>query len=128
MEVKKLGGAVLFGLATILGIAIVFSAIFATILRFTNLQESSISLFITIVSFIALFSGGFITGGKAKEKGWLFGTLTGGLFSLLVLSFRYLGYDQLFTLQEVVYHICYIVTAMMGGILGVNVSGGRSSA
>ncbi|WP_335869234.1 TIGR04086 family membrane protein [Bacillus sp. 2205SS5-2] len=125
MEVKKMSGAVLYGVGTILGVVIIVSAVFATILRFTSLDENSISLFITILSFLTLFIGGFITGGKAKEKGWLFGALTGGLFTLAVFMFQYLGYDKLFSMDQIIYHSCFTVTAMMGGILGVNVSGGK---
>lgn len=126
IEAKKMGSAILFGTGTILVIAAAASLIFALMLRFTSLEESSISLAVTIISFLALFVGGFMSGGKGKEKGLVLGGLTGLLFSLGVFLFQYLGYDSLFSVKQFVYHGCFIVTCMMGGILGVNVSGGKS--
>jgi putative membrane protein (TIGR04086 family) len=65
-----------------------------------------------------------MSGGKGKQKGLILGGLTGCIYSFAVFLFQYLGLDNLFTLEQTVYHLCYIITAMMGGILGVNLSGG----
>jgi putative membrane protein (TIGR04086 family) len=81
---------------------------------------------VTIVSFLSLFIGGFMSGGKGKQKGLILGGLTGFIYSFSVFLFQYLGLDSLFTLEQTVYHLCYITTAMMGGILGVNLSGGTT--
>lgn len=98
------------------------SFVFSLILRFTSTQESSLAIVTTAISFITLFAGGFITGSKGKQKGWLIGALTGIGYSLIIFLFQYLGYDSLFNLEQIIYHACYILTAMMGGILGVNMS------
>ena len=66
--------------------------------------------------------GGFISGGKGKQKGWMLGGLTGLLYSITIFLFQFLGLDQLFNFEQIVYYICYILIAMMGGILGVNLS------
>lgn len=89
------------------------------------MQESSLQYIITAVSFIALFSGGFISGGKGKERGWLLGAITGIVYSIIIFLFSFLGSDQLFTFEQTVYHICYMLISMMGGILGVNLSKGK---
>jgi putative membrane protein (TIGR04086 family) len=115
---------VIYGLITIFVIAMILSLILSIVLRFSSLQEQSFQLFITIVSFIGLFIGGFISGGKAKEKGWLIGGLTGGGYTLIIFLYQYLGHDTLFTVQQWIYHTCYVLVAMMGGILGVNLIGG----
>ena len=81
---------------------------------------------ITALSFIGLFGGGFLSGGKRKEKGWLIGGFTGLIYTLIVFLFQYLGYDRLFDAQQVIYYICYTLIAMMGGILGVNISANNS--
>lgn len=101
---------------------IISSLIFSFILKFTAVEENSLKFITTAISFVALFAGGFITGGKGKQKGWLIGSLTGILYSLIIFLFQYLGYDRLFSIDQVIYHVCYILTAMMGGILGVNMS------
>lgn len=74
------------------------------------------------MSFIGLFGGGFLSGGKRKQKGWLVGGVTGILYSFIILMFQYLGYDRFFDAEQAIYHICYSLIAMMGGILGVNLS------
>ena len=71
-----------------------------------------------------MFIGGFMSGGKGKAKGWVVGGSTGLIYTLIVFLFQYLGHDSLFSMEQLVYHTCYILTAMMGGILGVNMSGG----
>lgn len=106
--------------------AIISSLVFSIILRFTSVQESSLQFVITGVSFVTLFGGGFIAGGKGKQKGWLLGGITGIIYSLIIFLFQFLGFDSLFTFEQIVYHICYFLTCMMGGILGVNISTSRT--
>ena len=101
---------------------------FFILLRFTSLQESSIQWVVTAISFIAIFAGGFISGGRGKEKGWLVGGLTGLIYSVIIFLFQFLGLDSLFNFEQIIYHICYILIAMMGGILGVNLGGNSRSA
>jgi putative membrane protein (TIGR04086 family) len=117
---KNLGSAVLFGTLTILILAVVSSLIFSLLLRYTSLHESSVQFIITAISFASIFVGGFISGGKGKEKGWLLGGATGLIYSTIIFLFRFLGFDSVFSFEQIVYHICYILIAMMGGILGVN--------
>jgi putative membrane protein (TIGR04086 family) len=116
----------LYGLIFIFVFAVICSLIFALILKFTSAREVSLQYVITALSFVGLFAGGFLSGGKRKEKGWLIGGLTGLIYSLAVLLFQYLGYDRLFSTEQVIYHTCYTLIAMMGGILGVNITTNHS--
>lgn len=121
-ESKKMGSSILYGIITIFIVFIICSFIFSILLKFTTVQESSIQFIVTAISFITLFVGGFVSGGKGKQKGWLLGGLTGLVFSLIIFLFQFLGYDRLFNVEQLIYHTCYILTAMMGGILGVNMT------
>ena len=67
-ESKNIGSAVVMGTIAIFIFAIVSSLLFAFLLRFTSLQESSVQFIITAISFISIFMGGFISGGKGKAK------------------------------------------------------------
>jgi len=127
-ESKNVGGGILFGLIAIFVLAIISSLVFSLLLKFTSLQETSIQFVVTAISFVALFIGGFISGGKGKQKGWLLGGLTGLIYTGVIFLFQFLGVDRLFDLEQVIYHTCYILTAMMGGILGVNMSNKNTRA
>ena len=126
MESRNLGIAVLYGVIAIFAIAIISSLIFSVLLTFSSVQESSLQFIVTTVSFISLFVGGFITGGNGKQKGWLIGAATGLIYSTIIFLFQYLGHDSVFSTEQFIYHTCYIITAMMGGILGVNMSSNSS--
>lgn len=126
MDTGKVIQSVLYGLGVIYVVAALFSLLFSLLLRFTSLEESEIGYGITVVSFIALFAGGFTAGGKGKERGWLLGAMTGLSYTLINFLFQYLGFDALFSTEQIVYYITFTITAMIGGILGVNVSGNRT--
>ncbi|OLS41568.1 hypothetical protein BTR25_03185 [Bacillus sp. MRMR6] len=126
IESKSFGLSMLYGLIFIFLFAIVTSLVFSLILNFTSVRESSLQYIITALSFIGLFGGGFLSGGKRKQKGWIIGGLTGLAYSLIIFLFQYLGYDKLFDAEQVIYHTCYTLIAMMGGILGVNMASNHS--
>ncbi|MBE3569876.1 MAG: TIGR04086 family membrane protein [Bacillales bacterium] len=123
---KRQISAVLYGVTAILFMAIACSIIFATILRLSQLTEHSIQLLVTIISFLSIFMGGYITGGKGKEKGLLLGAITGIVYSSIIFLYQFLGYDAIFSLKQLIFHLCYIATAMLGSVLGVNLSGGKT--
>lgn len=127
MESKRLGLAIMYGLITVFMFAIAISLLFSLLLRFTSLQETSVAWIIVALSFITLFIGGFVSGGKGKEKGWLLGGATGGAYTLVIFLFQYLGNDSLFNLHQMLFHLGFIGTAALGGIIGVNLSGGHTS-
>ncbi|MBL4951268.1 TIGR04086 family membrane protein [Neobacillus sp. OS1-32] len=126
IESKSFGTAVLYGLIFIFAFAAICSLIMSFIMRFTSADEATLQYIVTAISFIALFGGGFLSGGKRKEKGWLIGGVTGLIYSIIVFLFQYLGYDRLFDAEQLIYHTCYTLIAMMGGILGVNVATNNS--
>jgi putative membrane protein (TIGR04086 family) len=127
IESKNMGVSILYGVVVIFLVAVISSLIFSLILQFTSTREASLQFIVTAVSFIALFIGGFVSGGKGKAKGWLLGGGTGLLYSLVIFLFQYLGKDSLFSMEQVIYHTCYMLVAMMGGILGVNMTTSRKA-
>ena len=80
--------AVLYGVGTIFAIAVVASFLFSILLRFTSLTESSLTYVIMIVSFISLFIGGFISGGKGRKQGLFIGGSTGLVYLMVVFLFQ----------------------------------------
>ncbi|WP_247747228.1 TIGR04086 family membrane protein [Alkalihalobacillus sp. BA299] len=122
MAYRGMFGSMLYGLVSILVIAIAFSFIISLILSFSSLTEASFNWFILIVSFLALFIGGLISGVKAKEKGWIVGAGTALLFTAITFFIQYLGYNSGFTTEQYLYHGGYLVSSVFGGIIGVNLA------
>jgi putative membrane protein (TIGR04086 family) len=125
VESKRMGSAILFGVMTIFVIALMTSFIFSLLLKFTGLTEDSIEWFMLTLSFIALFIGGFVSGGKGQSKGWLLGASTGLSYSFIVFLIQFLGYDQTFTPRQLLFHGGFIATAVLGGVFGVNMTAKR---
>ncbi|MCM3762670.1 TIGR04086 family membrane protein [Alkalihalobacillus oceani] len=114
--------AVLFGLSTVLIIALSFSLVISLFLSFTSFTERSVEWLITSVAFLAMFLGGAISGAKSHRRGWLAGAATAFVFSLLTFLVQYLGYDSSFTKEQYLYHGGYLLVAAFGGMIGVNLS------
>ncbi|MGA9287305.1 MAG: TIGR04086 family membrane protein [Anaerobacillus sp.] len=113
------------GLLTIVVIVLATSVLFSLILRFTSVSQHGISPFIIVGSVIAFFIGGFISGGKGGEKGWLLGGGTACMYILLLFLIQYLGYRMNMNLEQLLYHGAYALVCILGGIIGVNVKGGN---
>lgn len=126
VDTRRLSSSVFVGLGVVYVVAALFSLIFSLILKFSSVQEGQLSLIITVISFISLFIGGFVAGGRGKEKGWLLGGLTGILYTVINFLFHFFGYDSVFNMEQTIYYICFTLTAVMGGILGVNMMGNGS--
>jgi hypothetical protein len=122
MGAQKIFQSVLFGLAVIYLIATATSLLFSLLLRYTSLVEDQMNIAMIAVSFIALFFGGFVAGGRGKERGWLLGGLTGLFYTIINFAFQYLGLDAAVTKEQLIYYLCFNLTAVMGGILGVNIA------
>jgi putative membrane protein (TIGR04086 family) len=127
IESKNMGISIMYGVVSIFLVAVLSSLLFSLILRFTATGEASLQFAVTAVSFISLFVGGFISGGKGKAKGWMLGGATGLLYSIIIFLFQYLGHNSLFNAEQLIYHTCYMLVAMMGGILGVNMTTSRNA-
>lgn len=123
---KNSFAAILYGVITTFVIVLTSSIVLSLLLRFTKIQESSLTWVILTLSFLALFIGGFVSGGKGKQKGWLVGGGTGMLFTLLVFLVQFLGYQSSFSIEQMSYHIGYIIIAVLGGVIGVNMTGKRA--
>ncbi|MBT2598215.1 MULTISPECIES: TIGR04086 family membrane protein [Oceanobacillus] len=115
--------ALLYGWIALFGILIIASFILALLLNFTEFSESALSLVTLIIGIVALFIGGLIAGLKGKNKGWMIGAMIGVGFTLLIFLVQYLGYQQGFSLKQTAYHSLYLGVALLGGIIGVNLSG-----
>lgn len=122
MNGKRLGMGIMYGVSTNVIAILLFGIIFGALLRFTSITEDSLAWIFVIFSFVILLIGGTVAGAVAKHKGYLVGMATAIIFSLLVLSAQYLGLDQGFSNQQWMTHGGFLLTSMLGGMLGTNLS------
>lgn len=112
--------AILYGWITIFVVLLGSSFILALITRFSSISESTIAYISIALGFFILFFGGMIAGLKGKANGLIIGLFTGGGFTLMTFLVQYLGFDQFFSLKQLIYHVLYMLIAIVGSILGVN--------
>lgn len=118
---KKQFTALLYGWIFVLAFILITSFILALILQFTDISQWMLSWIAFGVGLVALFIGGLITGVKGKAKGWIYGGITGIGFTLFVFLVQYLGYRNGFSLEQLLHHSGYIIAAVFGGMIGVNI-------
>ncbi|SMO38531.1 TIGR04086 family membrane protein [Melghirimyces algeriensis] len=110
----------LTGITIVLGTVLAGSVITALLLRFTGVEEASLPYFSYGINGTALFFGGWVAGRKAKEKGWLYGGITGILYVLIVLIIGFLAFDATIRVQPFLFTICATSLGSLGGVFGVN--------
>src|SRR5699024_5719 len=110
----------MYGWITILFFVLLSSAVLALIVHLTNITEFTLSYITLIIGLLTLFLGGFVAGIKGKANGWIIGLTTGLGFTLITFFIQYLGFNEIFTTKQIIYHITYILCAIIGSIIGVN--------
>ncbi|MBU9720695.1 MULTISPECIES: TIGR04086 family membrane protein [Bacillaceae] len=120
---NRLFTSALYGILTILILVILASLVSSTILRFTSIEEGNFTWILLGFSFLAVFVGGFISGGRSGQKGWLAGGTTAVLYTLVIFFVQFLGFNEAFDAQQWLIHSGYLIAAVFGGIFGVNVRG-----
>lgn len=112
--------AVIYGWVAILVLILISSLLLSLVVKFTSISEFTLSYITLTIGLVTLFIGGIIAGLKGKENGWVVGALTGGGFTLLTFLIQFLGFNETFSTQQTIYHLTYILAAIIGSIIGVN--------
>ncbi|RDW19293.1 TIGR04086 family membrane protein [Oceanobacillus arenosus] len=123
---KQLFTALLYGWIVVFSLILLSSIILALLFRFTAFDENSLSWIALTIGFITLFIGGFIAGAKGKMKGWIIGGLIGLGFTLFTFLVQYLGYQHGFSMEQTLTHLGYMVAAVIGSVIGVNIFGAHN--
>lgn len=117
---KKQSIALIYGWIFILAFILIGSFVLALILQFTTISSSMLSWVAFAVGLLGLFVGGLVTGVKGKQKGWIYGGITGAGFTLFIFLVQFLGFQNGFSLEQIIHHAAFILAAMFGGMIGVN--------
>jgi putative membrane protein (TIGR04086 family) len=98
-----------------------FFFVFAIILTYTSLSDSTIPTLNSIVMIVSIAVGGGYMAAKVNKKGWLNGGLIGLIYIIILAIFRILadgGMD--FSSYFFVKLIISIITGAIGGMIGIN--------
>lgn len=120
---RQMLNALLFGWIAVLSLFLISSVIIALLLKVTSLGENLLQWIALVIGILSLFIGGMIAGLKGKTKGWIVGGITGIGFTLFIFLVQFLGYHQGFSIEQTLHHLGYTLAALIGGVIGVNITG-----
>ena len=106
-------------------IAIVFSIIllfiFASLLVYTDIQESTIKPVVIVISMISILIGSLVSSIKIKKRGIINGALVGIIYISIIYilsSISLTGFSL--NLYSIIMMIGAVICGIIGGIFGVN--------
>ncbi len=113
---KNLGISLLW----IISIFLIFTFII-TFLNYINIiGDNVISIFKILIPVISLFIGGFMIGKRSKNKGWLEGLKLGFIFSILIVIFNFLAFNNSFKIKYLLFYLIIIISSILGSMIGIN--------
>ena len=113
---KKLAYSFLYIILSLLIITFIIS----TLNYFNIISDNIISLFKIFIPIISLFIGGYFIGSKSNNKGYLEGLKLGLIFSILLIIFNYLAFDNSFKFKYILFYIILITSSIFGSMIGIN--------
>lgn len=100
---------------------ILISTFLITILNYFNILSSlTISYLKLIIVLITTFYCSILIGNSCVKNGWLEGLKFGISIVVLMILFSYLGLGESLTYKNIIYYIIIIITAILGGMIGIN--------
>jgi len=113
---KKLGFSFIYIIGTILVITFII-----TLLNYFNIiSDKIISIFKILIPILSLFIGGFYIGKRSYSKGYLEGLKLGFIFSIFLLIFNFLAFNNSFKLKYLLFYLIIIISSILGSMIGIN--------
>lgn len=121
-EIKKKIVSILKGSAISIILSIILLTIFALLLTYTTLSESTIVPVVLTITGISILAGSTISSRKIKKNG----LICGGAIGLIYILFLYLASSICFagfsfSIYSLIMLVVGIITGIIGGIIGVNI-------
>jgi|SRR5690625_2990561 len=114
--------AIAYGWITCFILLIITSGIIAFSIRLLTVTTENVFYISIITGLIILFISGLIAGIKGKEKGLLLGVFVGLGFVGMTFFLQYVGLNEAFTIKQATYQLMYVIAAVIGSVLGVNLT------
>lgn len=102
-------------------ISVILLFIFASLLVYTNIQETTIKPVVIIISIVSILIGSSLSSIKIRKNGIANGALVGLIYILtlyILSSISFIGFNL--NLYSIIMMIGAIVSGMIGGVIGVN--------
>lgn len=112
--------AVLYGCASTLVLLIIGNSILSIAIQSQFVTNENIFFVSFTVGLAILFISGLIAGMKGKEHGWLLGGFVGLAFIIMTFFIQYVGLEEQVSLKQSFYLITYMLSSMIGSVVGVN--------
>ena len=114
--IKTIGFSFVYILSTILILSIIF-----TLFNYFNIINDKILSILNILTPIAgLLIGGFYIGKHSTSKGYIEGLKLGTIFSVLLIIFNFLAFNNHFKVKYILFYLIIIVSAILGSMIGIN--------
>ena len=92
-----------------------------TLLNYFNIiNDKLIPIFNILIPSICLFIGGFYIGKNSNNNGYLEGLKLGSLFSIFLLIFNFLAFNNSFKLKYLLFYLIIIISCILGSMIGIN--------
>ena len=113
---KKLAFSFIYTISSILVLTLII-----TILNYFNIiNDKIISIFKILIPIISLFIGGYYIGKKSNNKGYLEGLKLGLIFSIFLIIFNFLAFDNSFKIKYLLFYLIIISSSILGSMIGIN--------
>lgn len=113
---KKLVFSFIYILSTLL-----ITTFIITFLNYFNIiNDKVISIFKILIPIISLFIGGFYIGKNSNSKGYFEGLKLGAIFSIFLIIFNFLAFDNSFKLKYLLFYLILIISSILGSMIGIN--------
>lgn len=102
-------------------ISVILLFIFASLLVYTSLQETTMKPVVIIISIVSILIGSSLSSIKIKRNGIINGALVGLIYILtlyVLSSISFIGFNL--SAYSIIMIIGAILSGMIGGIIGVN--------
>ncbi len=102
-------------------ISVILLFIFASLLVYTSLQETTMKPVVIIISIVSILIGSSLSSIKIKKNGIINGALVGLIYILtlyVLSSISFIGFNL--SAYSIIMIIGAILSGMIGGIIGVN--------
>jgi len=99
---------------------ILFSIIIGTLNYFNIFSKNTINILELIATVISIFIGSLYLGRISDKKGYLEGIKIGILVIVILLLFKFLGYDKGITWSSLIYYLILLISSILGSVIGIN--------